>query len=73
LKFKNYEERKNKTGYYFWKRGVGKSMLCSALIMLFSQNKKVIALDCDADAPNLAIWLGGIKKMGQNFASYCFS
>jgi MinD superfamily P-loop ATPase len=55
------------------KGGVGKSMVASALAMFFSQNpkaeqvrygagKKVIALDCDADAPNLAIWLGGVKK-----------
>ena len=40
------------------KGGVGKSMLTSALAMLFSQNKKVVAVDCDVDAPNLAIWLG---------------
>ena len=44
------------------KGGVGKSMLTSALAMLFSQNKKVVAVDCDVDAPNLAIWLGGVKK-----------
>jgi len=41
------------------KGGVGKSMLCSALAMLFAENKKgVIAVDCDVDAPNLAVWLG---------------
>jgi len=44
------------------KGGVGKSMLTSALAMLFSNDRKVIAIDCDVDAPNLAIWLGGIKK-----------
>ena len=44
------------------KGGVGKSMLCSALAMLFAQYKKVVAVDCDVDAPNLAIWLGGITK-----------
>jgi MinD superfamily P-loop ATPase len=44
------------------KGGVGKSMLTSALATLFSKIKKVVAVDCDADAPNLAIWLGGIKK-----------
>ena len=44
------------------KGGVGKSMLTSALAMLFSKKRKVVAVDCDADAPNLAIWLGGIKK-----------
>jgi len=39
------------------KGGVGKSMLCSSLAMLFSKEKKIIAVDCDVDAPNLAIWL----------------
>jgi MinD superfamily P-loop ATPase len=39
------------------KGGVGKSMLTSALAVLFSQEKKVVAVDCDVDAPNLAIWL----------------
>lgn len=44
------------------KGGVGKSMLTSALAVLFAKNKKVVAVDCDADAPNLGIWLGGVKK-----------
>jgi len=45
------------------KGGVGKSMLCSVLAMLFLKDKKkIVAVDCDVDAPNLAIWLGGIKK-----------
>ncbi len=44
------------------KGGVGKSMLTSALSMLFAENQKVVAVDCDADAPNLAIWLGGVKN-----------
>lgn len=44
------------------KGGVGKSMLTSALVMLFTETKKVVAVDCDADAPNLAIWLGDVKK-----------
>lgn len=44
------------------KGGVGKSMLASTLAMLFAEDKKVVAVDCDADAPNLAIWLGGVKK-----------
>ena len=44
------------------KGGVGKSMLSSSLAMLFAENKKIVAVDCDADAPNLAIWLGGTKK-----------
>jgi len=44
------------------KGGVGKSMLASALAMLFTRNQKIVAVDCDADAPNLAIWLGGVEK-----------
>ena len=43
------------------KGGVGKSMLTSALAVLFAQKKKTIALDCDVDAPNLAIWLAQTK------------
>jgi len=42
------------------KGGVGKSMLSSALAMLFAKDFKVIATDCDVDAPNLAIWLNEI-------------
>ena len=48
------------------KGGVGKSMLTSALAMLFAETKKVVAVDCDVDAPNLAIWLnevGSWKKI----------
>ncbi len=45
------------------KGGVGKSMLTSAVAMLFAKNKKrVVAVDCDVDAPNLGIWLGGVKN-----------
>jgi len=44
------------------KGGVGKSMLTSALAMLFAKEKKIVAVDCDADAPNLGIWLGGVRK-----------
>ncbi len=40
------------------KGGVGKSMLASSFSILFSEKEKVLALDCDVDAPNLAIWLG---------------
>ena len=39
------------------KGGVGKSMLCSALAVLFSKKYTITAVDCDVDAPNLAIWL----------------
>lgn len=40
------------------KGGVGKSMLTSSLATLFARNKRVVAVDCDVDTPNLAIWLG---------------
>jgi len=40
------------------KGGVGKSMLASALAMLYAKENKVVACDCDADAPNLGLWLG---------------
>lgn len=40
------------------KGGVGKSMLASSLSLLFSKSKKVVACDCDVDAPNLGLWLG---------------
>lgn len=40
------------------KGGVGKSMLASSLALLFSSKSKVIACDCDVDAPNLGLWLG---------------
>ena len=40
------------------KGGVGKSMLASSLAILFSRERKIVAVDCDVDAPNLAIWLG---------------
>lgn len=40
------------------KGGVGKSMLASSLALLFSRYGKVVACDCDVDAPNLGLWLG---------------
>lgn len=54
------------------KGGVGKSMLASSLITLFSKTKKVVAVDADVDAPNLHLWLGEgekwdeIKKVSTN-------
>lgn len=40
------------------KGGVGKSMLASSLALLFSKSTKIVACDCDVDAPNLGLWLG---------------
>jgi MinD superfamily P-loop ATPase len=49
------------------KGGVGKSMLASSLAILFAQNgQKIIACDADVDAPNLAIWLGGVTSWDEN-------
>jgi len=52
------KSKKIKIAIVSGKGGVGKSMLASALAMLFNKNKKTIAVDCDVDTPNLAIWLG---------------
>jgi len=33
-------------------------MMASSLAILFSENGRVVACDCDVDAPNLGLWLG---------------
>ncbi len=43
------------------KGGTGKSMIASSLAILISKKRKVVACDCDVDAPNLALWLGITK------------
>ncbi|MGB9675410.1 MAG: ATP-binding protein [Candidatus Nanoarchaeia archaeon] len=40
------------------KGGVGKSMLASTIALMYSKKKKIVACDCDVDAPNLGLWLG---------------
>ncbi len=41
------------------KGGVGKSMVASSLAYFFSASgKSVVAVDCDADTPNMHLWLG---------------
>ena len=40
------------------KGGVGKSMVAANLAIYLSSRKKISAVDCDVDAPNLATWLG---------------
>jgi len=47
------------------KGGVGKSMISSSLSILFSE--KVVAVDCDVDAPNLAVWLGEPEDWDETF------
>ena len=55
------------------KGGVGKSMISSSLVLFFAREgwpeKKLslTAVDADADAPNLDIWLGGVKKWEKIF------
>ena len=40
------------------KGGVGKSSVTASLAVLLAENHKIIAADCDVDAPNLALVLG---------------
>ena len=54
-------DKKTKLVIASGKGGVGKSMLASVLAMLFNKKNKIVAVDCDVDAPNLAIWLGEPK------------
>jgi MinD superfamily P-loop ATPase len=44
------------------KGGVGKSMVASTVAMLFAKHKKIVAIDCDVDTPNLHLWLGEDEK-----------
>lgn len=43
-------------------------MLTSALTMLFAKKKKIIAVDADVDAPNLAIWLNELDEKNIQFS-----
>jgi len=54
--------RKIKLAIISGKGGVGKSMVASSFLILFSKKRKVVALDCDVDAPNLSIWLNEFSK-----------
>ncbi len=40
------------------KGGVGKSMISSSFAILYSNLGKVVACDCDVDAPNMGLWMG---------------
>jgi len=64
------KKRKIKLAIASGKGGVGKSMLSSSLAMLFTKKFKTTAVDCDVDAPNLAIWLNETDK---KFKSYKIS
>lgn len=50
------------------KGGVGKSMLTSVLAMLFTKKKKIVVVDADVDAPNLAIWLNQVSNEDVQFS-----
>src|SRR6056297_2049780 len=52
----------NKLAISGGKGGVGKSMLASSLSLLFNEDHEITAVDCDVDAPNLAIWLNEIEN-----------
>ena len=47
------------------KGGVGKSSISASLAFLMAQNKKILAVDCDVDAANLAL-LFGLNKLIKN-------
>ncbi len=55
--FENMKDKKFKLVVASGKGGVGKSMLASALAVLFAKECSAAAVDCDVDAPNLAVWL----------------
>jgi MinD superfamily P-loop ATPase len=56
---------KNKIVIASGKGGVGKSMVSSVIAMLLAREKKIVAVDCDVDAPNLHLWLGQNEKWDQ--------
>lgn len=47
-----------KIAIFSGKGGTGKTSICSSLAITFSKKMKILAVDCDVDAPNLAILLG---------------
>ena len=44
------------------KGGVGKTSVAASLAVLLAREKKVVAVDCDVDAPNLGLCLGLRRK-----------
>jgi len=44
------------------KGGVGKSSIAASLAVLLSRDHRVVAVDCDVDAPNLGLLLGLTEK-----------
>lgn len=44
------------------KGGTGKTSLTASLAVLLAEKKRIIAVDCDVDAPNLALALGSVEN-----------
>lgn len=62
-------DKTNKIVITSGKGGVGKSMISSALSMwLAKQSVNLVAVDCDVDAPNLAIWLNEFGSWDKSFS-----
>jgi len=55
------------------KGGVGKSMICAAFCLLFFKENNIVAVDCDVDAPNLAIWLNETSEWQRTIPVTSFS
>jgi len=55
------------------KGGVGKSMVCASFCLLSSQKNHIVAVDCDVDAPNLAIWLNETSEWQRTVPVNTFS
>ncbi|HHT18070.1 MAG: ATP-binding protein [Euryarchaeota archaeon] len=51
------------------KGGAGKSTLTASLSVMLANRNKIVAVDCDADAPNLALVLGLEEEQFDNWES----
>ncbi|NYB51425.1 MAG: P-loop NTPase [Methanobacteriaceae archaeon] len=51
------------------KGGAGKSTLAASLSVMLAKDNKIVAVDCDADAPNLALVLGLYEENFDNWES----
>lgn len=51
------------------KGGVGKSTLAASIAVLLGRNHRIVTVDCDVDAPNLALILGLNKEDFESFES----
>lgn len=53
------------------KGGVGKSSITASIAVLLAENHKLITVDCDVDAPNLALVLGVIEDNSKLIDCVC--